>query len=390
MENSTEKELECVKCGTCKALCPTYSLSGNESMSPRGRLMLLHMLKDEEEPTPAAIERIFSCMLCGSCDSTCPLNVDVTSRIYKSRSELARFDKKINALGHLAKYALRHASIGFRLLRLMQKTGALGLLNRTGLAGIINELGIEFTPRTLREEGSLYKTGRQKGRVALFAGCTINYIYPQIGRQLIKTLTALGYDVVVPGAEVCCGAPLLSLGMGKEAALKAEKNIRAFSRLRVEAVISLCPTCTDYLKNQYRELTGEGIANAMDISEFIAENALANSLTTSSAYKNKKIIFHDPCHSLYKLKIKKEPRNILATAGIKLTEPQQSGCCGLAGAFRVLYKDMSEDMLRQREIDYADADAVVTSCPNCILQLKTKLKNKEIKHIAEILLPNNR
>ncbi|MCE5313276.1 MAG: (Fe-S)-binding protein [Nitrospiraceae bacterium] len=389
MENSTEKELECVRCGTCKALCPTYSESGNESMSPRGRLMLMNMLQQEDDATPAAIDRIFSCMLCGSCDSTCPLGVDVTSRIYQARSELACSDKKLRALGLFAKYALRYTSLAFPIMRLMQKTGALRLLSRTGLTGIIDEMGIEFASKTLREDGTLYKTGRQKGRIALFAGCTINYIYPQIGRQLIKTLTALGYDVVIPSAEVCCGAPLLSLGMKKEAALKAEQNIRAFGRLRVEAVISLCPTCTDFLKNTYMELIGECIQNAMDFSEFVSANSLAGSLTSSSAYKNKKIMFHDPCHSLYKLKIKKEPREILAGTGIKLTEPRQSGCCGLAGAFRVLYKDMSESMLNQRKLDYDDADTIITSCPNCIIQLRTKLKDKEIRHIAEMLLPNN-
>jgi len=389
VENSIDRNRDCVRCGTCKALCPTYNETTDESMSPRGRLMLLKMLEEDHEAAPAVLQKIFSCMLCGSCDMSCPIGISVTSRIYKARSNLIHLDKNKKALALLVKIIFRHPDLYFKLLRFLQHMGLPSINHSLNPLRLIDEMGLELASSTLRHEGMLYKSIHQRGRVAVFAGCSVNYIYPHIGRQLIQTLTALGYDVVVPSSEVCCGAPLLSLGLKKEATHNAEKNITVFGKLRVEAVISLCPTCTDFLKNIYPELTGTAMPNVMDFSEFILSNSLSDSLTSSAAYKNKKIMFHDPCHSLFKLKLKNEPREVLRRSGLSITEPKERGCCGLAGAFKVLYKDISNSILEERKKNYADADLIVTSCPNCIIQLKTGLKDKEIKHIAEMLLPNN-
>ncbi|MBN2653927.1 MAG: (Fe-S)-binding protein [Nitrospirae bacterium] len=389
MENSTDRDHDCVRCGKCKALCPTYNETADESMSPRGRLMLLKALEQDNETALAVLQKIFSCMLCGSCDKSCPLGVSVTSHIYEARSNLIQLDKNKKLLSMLVKIVFQHPDLYFKLLRLLQRIGLPKIKNSHNPLRIIDEMGIELAADTLRREGMLYKSSRKRGRVALFLGCSVNYIYPHIGRQLIQTLTAIGYDIVVPSSEVCCGAPHLSVGLKKEAAINAEKNITAFGKLRVEAVISLCPTCTDFLKNIYPNLVGAAMPNVMDISEFILSNSLCDSLTSSAAYKNKKIMFHDPCHSLFKLNLKKEPREILRRSGLTLTEPRERGCCGLAGAFKLLYTDISNSILEKRKDNYSDADLIVTSCPNCIIQLKAGLKDKEIKHIAEMLLPNN-
>ncbi len=61
-----------------------------------------------------------------------------------------------------------------------------------------------------------------------------------------------------PREKCGCGAPLLSLGFRDDAAQLAERNMRLFRDLRVEAVISLCPTCVHFLRDEYRTLLGEG------------------------------------------------------------------------------------------------------------------------------------
>ena len=66
-----------------------------------------------------------------------------------------------------------------------------------------------------------------------------------------------------------------------------------------------------------------------------------------------------------------KPREIIKNLSIELTEAEREDCCGFGGIFSVLYKDISRGLLRKRVDAYTrtGADAVVTSCPGCIMQL---------------------
>jgi glycolate oxidase iron-sulfur subunit len=63
----------------------------------------------------------------------------------------------------------------------------------------------------------------------------------------------------------------------------------------------------------------------------------------------------------------------------------ERGCCGFGGTFRLLYQELSEGILEKRIEEYKRADMIVTSCPNCILQLRSRIKDRPVKHIAEVI-----
>ncbi len=151
----------------------------------------------------------------------------------------------------------------------------------------------------------------------------------------------------------------------------------------------MCPTCTMVIKEQYPILTGNTIQNIMDVNEFIIKYEIATDLEI-----NKKIVtYHDPCHLNYGLGVKDKPRQILkGIKGIEFIEMKHADeCCGFAGFFSLLFKDISSDIGRKKieNISNTSAEMVVTSCPGCILQieaLKRKTKTKiKIKHIVEVL-----
>jgi Fe-S oxidoreductase len=53
---------KCVRCGSCKAICPTYDQVSSEAMGTRGRLSLLLALSSGQiKPSPVLNDRIFSC-----------------------------------------------------------------------------------------------------------------------------------------------------------------------------------------------------------------------------------------------------------------------------------------------------------------------------------------
>ena len=75
---------------------------------------------------------------------------------------------------------------------------------------------------------------------------------------MINILLKSGYEVIVPGGEVCCGMPLRALGLEEEARELAKRNMRIFGKLKAEAVLSLCPTCVSVIKTNTQRLLTAG------------------------------------------------------------------------------------------------------------------------------------
>lgn len=351
-------------------------------MSARGRVILLEKFYEGElEPSIKLDDRIFSCILCGACNRLCPLGINVTDAIYEGRKNLKEFNKKRKLLNFSVRLGLKKAQKTFKALKFLESINEMFPVFSIRPFKAIKEMDISFPSSPLRDDMSIFKAAKSKGRIAVFTGCSVNFIYPGIGRSLIDSLNAMNYDVILPKGEVCCGAPLMGLGLKDDAVEMAEKNMTVFKRLNVEAVIGTCPTCVHFIKNEYRNLVGDGIANAMEISQFFSKfQPLAFSPQPSAL----KIIYHDPCHSIYSLNVSAEPRQILKSMGFNLIDSER-GCCGFGGTFRLLYQELSEGILEKRIEDYKKADMIVTSCPNCILQLRSKIKDRPVKHIAEII-----
>ncbi|HWR89838.1 MAG TPA: (Fe-S)-binding protein [Dissulfurispiraceae bacterium] len=402
VENNDERDLfgleSCVRCGSCKARCPTYEEDPHEGMSARGRAVLLDsFLRGEIGVSDKLDGRIQSCMLCGSCSRICPLGISVPGAVYHARSMLRSRTRKRRMLNLGARLAVKKAREGFVVAKWLKAAGAFLPLERFEPYQLMKDLDLQFPDRVLREGTSIFKVSRSRGRIAVFAGCTVNYLFPSLGADLIRSLNALRFDVIMPRGEACCAAPLLSLGLVEDAAAMAEKNVRLYRGLNTEAVISLCPTCTHFIGHEYGRLIGEGIDNTREVSQFFADRMKEGDFDGKAPLtphrQGKKIIYHDPCHAVNYFGARAEPRDILSSMGISLTEPKDRGCCGFAGTFRVLHGDLSKAILERRIGDYADADTIVTSCPNCMIQFRSRMKDKEIKHIIEYIryaLPGGR
>ncbi|MCX5719762.1 MAG: (Fe-S)-binding protein [Nitrospirae bacterium] len=327
--------LKCVRCGSCKAFCPTYDEDLTETMGARGRLALL--------------------LLKGS-------------------------DVKRRYLRLLTKFSSKRPELSFNLLKIAQHVLFPYLLKK----GIL-PFHIELPEHHLRDRVQIFTVSKKRGRVAVFTGCTVNFLYPHLGESLINVLQKLHYEVILPVGEVCCGAPLRTLGLEKEAIELAKKNFRIFSKLNVDAILSLCPTCTLTLKEEYPKLIGEGIERAMDISRFLI-NKIDSPLPSLSS-QSVTATYHDPCHLSYGLGIKKEPREIIKNIGINLIEAEEERCCGFGGIFSLSYKELSQGLLEKCIGNYTKTgtEIMITACPGCMIQLTKEIKNKPVLHLIEVI-----
>jgi glycolate oxidase iron-sulfur subunit len=367
----------CVRCGSCKAPCPTYDNEPSEGMGARGRLVLIRgLLSGDLKPSAALNERIFSCILCNACLSACPLGIDIPEAIYHGRAVLRESDRKRRLLRSFARFSVKWPEMSFKIMKMSRRI-FFPLLARKGIIPFCPD----FPETPFRNMEQVHRVRKKRGRVAIFTGCSINYLFPSLGESLINILRSIGYEVILPKGEVCCGSPLRGLGLEEEAITFAKKNYQIFSKLKVEAVLSLCPTCSFTLKTEYPKLIGHGLENATDISAFFMDKL------DFTEQIGKTAVFHDPCHLAHGLGIRKQPREIIKKAGFELLDSGTSECCGFGGVFCASYKEISQALLRKSAKKLLDtqAEAVVTSCPGCMLQLGQQITDRPVLHLVELI-----
>jgi Fe-S oxidoreductase len=88
--------------------------------------------------------------------------------------------------------------------------------------------------------------------------------------------------------------------------------------------------------------------------------------------------------------VTKEPRTLLADLpGVRYVEmPDADRCAGGAGTYLVKDFETSQKIVarKSRAVEQVGAEVVATSCPACMIQLRTGLHGKaEVKHVAQVL-----
>src|SRR5262249_37188013 len=106
---------------------------------------------------------------------------------------------------------------------------------------------IEFE-RGVTLDGYYGAEGKKQGTVAFFTGCVMNSMMGAINKASVRLLTAAGFDVRVPGQQICCGALANHAGLRNTAKEMARKNIAAFAAQNFDAIIINAAGCGAMLK----------------------------------------------------------------------------------------------------------------------------------------------
>ncbi|TPW10752.1 MAG: hypothetical protein FD129_1837, partial [bacterium] len=68
-----EQVLDCVHCGICLSVCPTFDILGTEADSPRGRIYYIRALAEgKTDLNPTLVGHLDSCLGCRACETACP------------------------------------------------------------------------------------------------------------------------------------------------------------------------------------------------------------------------------------------------------------------------------------------------------------------------------
>jgi L-lactate dehydrogenase complex protein LldE len=234
-------------------------------------------------------------------------------------------------------------------------------------------------------------------KISLFIPCFVDQLYPQAGMSIVKVLERLGHTVEYPGGQTCCGQPPFNAGYWGEARAVAERQIATFRN--AETVVIPSGSCGAMVKVFYLELfhnhPREMEARALAAKTFEFSDFLVNKLGVLDvgARFPGRVTFHDGCHGLRELGLKKAPRQLLGhVQGLKLVEMGEAEtCCGFGGTFAVKFPMISTAMgeVKCASITETGADYVVSNDSSCLMQIQGLLdrQGKSIKtlHLAEVL-----
>jgi glycolate oxidase iron-sulfur subunit len=400
-----QKSLACIHCGLCLSACPTYLETGDENDSPRGRIYLMRGMQSGRLATDGApVEHIDRCLGCRACEAACPSGVQYGALLEQTRDHIERkhrrsiwqtFVRRI-AIEQVFPYPwrMRIAILPARLIRRL---------------GLENEM-----PRFLRELLSLLPEqvrrvplpefspaiGQKKGRVGLVSGCVMDVLFNRTNAATARLLNQLGFDVVTPPNQVCCGALYAHSGRLNAARDSARKNIAAFEAAKVDFIVINAAGCGSTLKEYghlleydktYADRAKEFGKHVVDLTEVLVKHGPVEANPRLAMYRT---TYHDACHLAHAQRITIAPRElVMRAAGRNYVElPESDVCCGSAGTYNITEPDLAE-RLQNRKIQNilaTGAEVVVTTNPGCILQIRAGLKKAgahqvKVIHVADYL-----
>jgi glycolate oxidase iron-sulfur subunit len=399
------RTLDCVHCGLCLPVCPTYRVLGLETDSPRGRIYLMRALAEGRVADAAAIRpHLDQCLGCRACETACPSGVRYGEILETVRSETERSEPARGLRAFLVRFLLWHVLARQRRLRAAFALGRLA--ERFGLRWLATKLGV--LPRAMAELAPAIPPARERaplptglhrahgparGRVALFTGCVMEPLFGRVNRATLELLLANGFDVEVPAAQGCCGALLVHAGQADKARILAERNVAAFAGATI--VINNSAGCGCAMK-EYGHLLGTAAgaafaAKCRDVSEFLGREGLQ----ARPAARAVKVAYDDPCHLCHGQGVRSEPRALLRQVpGLELAaHARPEDCCGSAGIYNLLQPDLAGEIGRCKaeSLIASGAELCATGNPGCMLQIGSWLRRAgspmRVVHPVELLLP---
>lgn len=337
---------QCVQCGLCLPVCPTYALDRNEAESPRGRIAIAAALARGSVPlTDALREPLDHCLGCLNCERVCPAQVRFGELLVETRALLGPAARRPRAILALIK---RPA-----WLRVMQRLAPLARLlarlapARSAWRAAARLLGAAPPPRALSVPAGAVST---RASLALFPGCVGSVEDAAAQQAAITLLAAAGYTLAVLPA-FCCGA-LDAHGGAAHADARARQRVREIWQAGgADSLVSVTPGCLGQLR---AALPGVAVHDPYALLAARADRLRFRPL-------RRRVTLHLPCTQ----------RNVAHSDGELLGLLQRvpelqvtilpPGCCGAAGSH------LLEFPARAAQLRAGTLEAVAALAPEAVL-----------------------
>jgi glycolate oxidase iron-sulfur subunit len=377
----------CVHCGICTATCPTYVLLGDERDGPRGRIVMMQqMLEENATPSPETVLHVDRCLSCLACRSACPSSVDYARLVDASRTHIqTRYRRP--ASDRLLRWLIAKVLPRPGWMRVGLAFAPLGRL-LPGRLGAMARMSAKQKRR--RSAAPVTPMPTMTRRVAVMPGCAQAVLAPEIDDAVARVLSRRGIALVPLAGAGCCGSLVHHLGRSEDAKAWARRAIQAFEQAKdCEAVLTTATGCSAYLKDLEHVFAGDPVwqpraaafaAKARDFLELAAAQSAAPS-------RRLRVAWQAPCSLQNGLKLADAGRKLLADNGFDVLDiPEGHLCCGSAGSYSILQPEIA-GQLRGRKLANIAAlkpDVIATANIGCLHHL-TGPDAPPVVHLAELI-----
>jgi len=370
----------CLQCGMCAEACHFYEATQDERYAPVYKFRPLRRFYRREMSPMRWFFRAFTrditvgdlkewqhlvydaCTGCGRCDMICPMGIKISAAIRVMRHGLA---------------GAGFVPSEMRIIRDEQRDkNTLFGVGAEQLRALVQKLGAE---------GINVPLDREQADVMLLTTAIEVLLFPDAFAATAKVLNKAGADWTIRSDAFEAANVGIITGDDPTMDLAIKRIVEKANALGVKTV--LMPESG----HAYQTLRWEG-ANEMgerlsfdviSISEFIAAEIKADRLNLTPQSNGASVTYHDPCRLARKGGVMQQPRDVLAALGLDVRETtsnqRENYCCG-GGCGEFVLKSAAD--LRQKafeikknEIDETGADAVVTGCSNCRVNLMIGAEN---------------
>ncbi|WP_416873784.1 (Fe-S)-binding protein [Kitasatospora sp. SC0581] len=241
-------------------------------------------------------------------------------------------------------------------------------------------------------------------RVALFATCVNDALFPATAVATVRLLERLGVTVDFPAEQTCCGQPQYNTGYRRGCEPLVRRTAKAFAGY--DHVVTPSGSCVAMVRDNYprigaraaaegrgaelADLATDLVPRVVELTEFLTD---VLGVEDVGAYFPHTVTYHPSCHGLRLLGLGGRPRRLLdAVEGLELVElPGAEECCGFGGTFAVKNAAVSAAMAEDKIANALGTGAsVLCGADNsCLLHLGGTLRRRGAPlrplHLAEIL-----
>ena len=397
----------CIGIGRCVSqqdhalLCPSYRATGEERHSTRGRARLLQelmagSLADDGWRSDDVREALDLCLSCRGCRTECPTGVDMAA--YKAEFLHQHYRGRLRPrshylLGRLPAWLRRARRVpwGPRLVNAVTRVPPTRRL-AAAIGGLAGDRPIpRLAPRTFVDGFSdPVPSAPYRGRVLLWPDTFTNHLAPVVGDAAVRVLAATGFDVALPGADVCCGLTWTATGQLDSAKAVVRRTLDAPGiGDGSDPIVVLEPSCATALRIELTELLPDDPrAAAVAARVRTLAELLDGAGWTPPPGDPLPSLVQPHCHQQAVLGQAADAR-VMAAAGIEPTAVL-TGCCGLAGSFgmeaghETVSRAVAELELIPALRATDDATTIIADGFSCRTQVAF-LDGRRARHLAEVL-----
>lgn len=375
----------CVGCGLCLPHCPTFRVTNEEALSPRGRIATIRSIQYEGLHIDDQVSEILNtCVQCRGCEPACPSGVPYGRLIEAAKNEMVAQHRGAPWWQRIGLRLLRHHRlllIGTPILAVAQRLHLIP--KRAGLSALPIRIGPPVVATSLTPD------------VWLFTGCVMDAWQRSTHQAVAALIEAAGFSYGIPNkAGSCCGALHSHAGLSHEAQNLAKSVMTSMPGTSPIVVDSA--GCGAALKD-YGHLLGTPEAQAFservfDIHEWLEPHmdAVMQSHQTESIDSSIKpsVIVQDPCHLRHVQKSHLAVRSILSPVANLIELDDDGLCCGAGGAYSVVEPELA-GQIRERKVRNILAKSptaktlVASANPGCLMHLQAA--GLIVKHPVDIL-----